>query len=117
MNEKDTIEMTALLIGGTKNRELSPASKKEEREAKRKASEPQFDVSCLEEDSSVPAASEEEMGPMMQWMKRTMKEIKDRKDDISEFEKTMTRMKFEMIGFKTIMSNMFDVFIKIVDES
>ena len=34
MNEKDTIEMTVLLIGGTKNKEHSPTSKKEERETK-----------------------------------------------------------------------------------
>ena len=36
MNEKETIEMTALLIDGTKNRDLSPASKKEERDKKGK---------------------------------------------------------------------------------
>ena len=58
MNEKETIEMTALLIGGTKNKELSSASKKEERETKRKASKPCVDVSCLEEDKSTSAASE-----------------------------------------------------------
>ena len=78
MNGKETIEMTALLIGGTKNKGLSPASKKEERNTKRKASEPYIDVSCLEEDRSTSAASEEEMGKMMQWMRITMKEIKDR---------------------------------------
>ena len=36
MNEKETIEMTALLIGGTKNKEHSPTSKEGERETKGK---------------------------------------------------------------------------------
>ena len=58
MNEKETIEMTALLIGGTKNKERSSASKKEERETKRKASKPCIDVSFPEEDKSTSAASE-----------------------------------------------------------
>ena len=79
--------MTAVLLGGTKNNG---------RETKRKASEPYVDVSGLEDEKFESAASEEETVTTKHWMKSMMKEIKDRTDDISEFEKTMTGMKFEM---------------------
>ena len=46
-----------------------------------------------------------------------MKYIKDRTDDISEFEKTMTDMKFEMEGVKVNMNKMSQAFTKIVNES
>ena len=41
--------MTALLLGGTKNKSLSPTSMNVGRETKRKDSEPYIDVSGLEE--------------------------------------------------------------------
>ena len=91
--------MTALRVGRTKNKGLIPWSMKEGRETKRKASEPYIDVSGLEYEKCESAAAEEETVTTKQWMKSMMKEIKDRKDDISEFEKTMTGMKLEMIGF------------------
>ena len=50
-------------------------------------------------------------------MKSMIKEIKDRTDDISEFEKTMNRMKFEMAEVKVNMNKMSDALSKIVDES
>ena len=50
-------------------------------------------------------------------MKNTMKEIRDRTDDISEFEKPMTGMKFEMAEVNVNMNKMSDAFSKIVDES
>ena len=49
--------------------------------------------------------------------KNMMREIKDRTDNISEFEKTMTGMKFEMTEVKINMNNMTDALSKIVDES
>ena len=117
MNEKESIEMTALLVGGTKNKGHSPTSMKVERETKRKASEPWTDVSCPEEEKSASAASEEEMTPNMQWIRGTMKEIKDRTDDISQIEHSMTAMSFEMEGLKTTVVKMSDAFSTIMDES
>ena len=106
-----------LLLGGTKNKSLSPTSLNVERETKRKASEPYIDVSGLEEEKFESAASEEETMIKNQWMKSMMKEIKDCTDDISEFEKTMTGMKFEMTKVKVSMNKMSDAFSKILDES
>ena len=96
VNEGETIEMTALLLAGTKNKSLSPAPMSIERETKRKASEPYMDVTGPEEEKFESAASEEGTVTTKQWMKSMMKEIKERTDDISEFGKTMTGMKFEM---------------------
>ena len=115
--EGETIEMTALLLGGTKNKSLCPTPMNVEREIKRKASEPYIDVSGLEDTKFESAASEEDAGTMKQWMKNTMKEIRDRTDDISEFEKPMTGMKFEMAEVKVNMNKMSDAISKIVDES
>ena len=58
------------------------------------------ETKSLEEAKFESAASEEETVTTKQWMKNMMKEIKDRTDDISEFEKTMTGMKFEMAEVK-----------------
>ena len=88
-----------------------------ERETKRKASEPYIDVSGLEEEKFESAASEEETVKKKQWMKSMMKEIKDCTDDITEFEKTMAGIKFEMTEVKVSMNKMSDAFSKIVDES
>ena len=46
-----------------------------------------------------------------------MREIQDRTDDISDFDKTMTGMKFEMEEVKVNMNKMADAISKIVDES
>ena len=78
MNEGETIEMTALQLGGTKNKSLSPTSMSVERETKRKASEPYIDVCGLEEEKFESAASEEETVTTKQWMKSMMREIKKR---------------------------------------
>ena len=109
--------MTGLLLGGTKNKSLIPTPMNVERKTKRKASEPYNDVSGLEDEKFESAASEEETVTTKQWMKSMMKEIKDRTDDISEFEKTMTGMKFEMKEVKVNMNKMSDAFSKIVGES
>ena len=53
-----TIEMTALLLGGTKHKSLSPMQA--ERDKKRKESEPYIDVSGSEEEKLESAASEDE---------------------------------------------------------
>ena len=46
-----------------------------------------------------------------------MKDLKDRTDDISQFEKTMTEMKFEVEGVRVNMNKMSEACTKIVDES
>ena len=43
--------------------------------------------------------------------------VRHRTDDISEVEKTMTGMKFEMVEVKVNMNKIADAFSKIVDES
>ena len=81
MNKGETIEMTALLLGGTKNKGLCPTSMNVERETKRKASEPYNEVSGPEEEKFESTASEEEAVTTKQWMKSMMREIQDRTDD------------------------------------
>ena len=55
----ETIEMTALLLGGTKHKSLSPTRTDADRDKKRKESKPKIDVSGLEEEKSQPASEEE----------------------------------------------------------
>ena len=100
-----------------KNKSLSPTPMNIERKTKRKASEPYNDVSGLEDEKFESAASEEETVTTKQWTKSMMNEIKDRTVDISEVEKTMTGMTFEMEEVKVNMNKMADAFSKIVDES
>ncbi len=84
--------MTALLISGTKNKEHLPTSKMEEREAKRKVSEPCIDVSFLEKDKSPSVAVE-----------------KNRTGDISQFELSMTAVSFEITVTRTTMDRIFEL--------
>ena len=100
--EGETIEITALLLGGTKNKSLSPTPMRTEREKKRKESEPYIDVSGLEEEKLESATSEEETVTTKKWMTSMMKEMKERTDDMSEFERSMTGVKFEMNEVKSI---------------
>ena len=59
MNGKEIIDLTVVLLGGMKRDAFRPTSKTEEREAKRKASEPCLDVCGFEESKNTPNASEE----------------------------------------------------------
>ena len=117
INGGETVEMTALLLGGIKKQKFQPNANERRRETKGKASEPYVDVSGLLDEKFESAASEEETVTTKQWMKSMMKEIKDRTDDISDFERTMTGMKFEMAEVKVNLDKMADAFPKIVDES
>ena len=72
----ETIEMTALLLGGTKHKSLSPAPMDAERDKKRKESEPYIDVTGLEEEKLESAASEEETATTKKWMNSVMKDLK-----------------------------------------
>ena len=55
---------------------------------KRKESEPYIEVSGLEDEKSQPAPEEEAVAAK-KWMKSMMKELKERTDDVSEFERSM----------------------------
>ena len=46
---------------------------------------------------------------MMQWIGETVKEIKNRTGDNSQFEHSMTAMNFEMTGMRTTMDKMSDI--------
>ena len=70
----------------------------------------------MEEEKLESAASEDENRYNEKRMKSMMKDLKNRTDDISEFEK-MTEMKFEMEGVKVNMNKMSDALTKILDES
>ena len=59
---------------------------------KRKESEPYIDVSALEEEKPETALSEEETVATKKWMTNMMKELKERMDDLSEFERSMTNV-------------------------
>ena len=81
----ETIELTALLLGGTKHKSPSPTPMDTERDKKRKESEPDIDVSGLE-GAKPKAEPDEEVVATKKWMSEAMKELKERTDDISEFE-------------------------------
>ena len=102
MNVKETIAMTVMLLGGTRRDEYSPSSKTEGREEKRKASEPCIGVSGLEENGSTSASSEGKMERMMRCIGETMKEIKHRTGDISQFEQSMSSVSNEMTEMRTM---------------
>ena len=110
----ETVEMTALLLGGMKHKSLSPTPMADR--DKRKESEPYIDVSGLEGQKSQEVL-EEEAVPTKKWMSDTMKELKERTDDMSEFERTMTNIKLDMKDVKEHMNKVTEALSKISDDN
>ena len=91
----ETIGMTAKLLGGMKKKSFSPKPMDTKRE-KRKDSEPCIDVGdSIEEDN---AETHPDIDPPdnTQWMEDTMKKLKERTDDVSELERNMSRVQWNM---------------------
>ena len=95
ISEGETIEMTAKLLGGMKHKSLSPKPMDTEREKKRKESEPCIDVGDLE-DENLGRNLEEEPTDAKKWMEETMKDLKQRSDEMSDLERSMSTMQWEM---------------------
>ena len=92
----ETIEMTAKLVGGMKKKSLSPRPVDTERDKKRKEWEPCIGVGdCLEEEN---AQTHLDIDPSdnARWMEDTLKKLKDRTDDVSELETSMSGVQWEM---------------------
>ena len=108
LKEEETIELIAALLGGTKRDESRPISRTEEREAKRRASEPCIDISGQEDNRNASKASEGNMKTMMQKMEETLKAVSFRMDDISSFEQSMASANFQITDLNTTMHKMYN---------
>ena len=60
---------------------------------------------------------EEAAVPTKKWMSDTMKELKERTDDMSEFERTMTNVQLDMKDVKEHMKKVNEVLSKISDDN
>ena len=91
----ETIEMSAKLLAGMKKKSFSPKPMDTKRE-KRKDSEPCIDVGdSIEEDN---AETHPDIDPPdnTQWMEDTMEKLKERTDDVSELERHMSRVQWNL---------------------
>ena len=73
-----------------------------ERDKKRKESEPCIDVSGLEEENPV-ANHEEEPTETRKWMRETMKDLRQRTDDVSDLERSVSTMQWDMTEVKNTL--------------
>ena len=87
-----------------------------DRDKKRKESEQYIDVGGIEEERAEPA-SEEEEAEAKKWMKSVMKELKERTDDVSDFERSMTTVQVEMKEVKVNMNKVAEALTKISDDN
>ena len=73
---------------------------------KRKESEPYVDVDGLEDERSevMSEEEEEEEAAAKKWMRSMMQELKQRRDDVSDFEQSMTAVQLEMKEVKLNMN-------------
>ena len=74
LSGRETIDMTAKLMGGMKHKSLSPTPIDTERDKKRKESEPFIDTSGLENEKSQ-TESDEDTATTKKWMKDAMKQL------------------------------------------
>ena len=112
----ETIEMSALSLGGMKNKSLSPAPMRTDREKKRKESEPYIDVRGLEEEKPEPTVEGEAVKDKV-WIKNMMKELKERTDDVSDSERSMTTVQLEMKEVKVNMNKVAEAISKMSDDN
>ena len=66
------MELTILLVGGTKRDKSMPSRATEEREAKRRTSEANSDISGIGKDKNTSKETEDKMEQMMKRMEQTM---------------------------------------------
>ena len=102
LSEGRTIEITAKLLGGMKNKSLSPKPMDTEREKKRKESEPCIDVIGLEDENPV-TNPDDEFSEARRWMRETMKDLRQRTDDVSELERSVSTMQWDMTEVKNTL--------------
>ena len=102
LSEGRTIGMTAKLLGGMKHKSLSPRPMDTEREKKRKESEPCIDVSGIEDENLV-TNPEDESTEARKWMRGTMKDLRQRTDDVSELERSVSTMQWNMTEVKNTL--------------
>ena len=99
-----TIELTAKLLGGMKHKSLSPKPMETERDKKRKESEPCIDVSSLD-DGTLMDNQEEDPIETRKWMKEAMKDLRQRTDDVSELERSVNNMQWNMTEVKNTLKS------------
>ena len=102
LSDGRTIELTAKLLGGMKHKSLSPKPMETERD-KRKESEPCIDVSSLD-DGTLMDNQEEDPIETRKWMKEAMKDLRQRTNDVSELERSVNSMQWNMTEVNTLKS-------------
>ena len=112
-SEGETIEMTAKLLGGMKHKSLSPKPMDTER-GKRKESEPCIDVSGLE-DENPEIKTDDESTEAKKWMRETMKDLRQRTDDVSELERSVPTMQWDMEEVKNTLKTVTSSLEKITE--
>ena len=75
-----------------------------------------MDVGGLEEERPEPATEVEE-DTAKKWMKSVMKELKERRDDVSDFERSMTTGQLEMKEVNVNMKKVAEALSKITDDN
>ena len=96
LSGEETIDMTSKLLGGMKHKSLSPKPMDTEREKKkRKESEPCIDVGGLE-DENPQANPDEDTADTKKWMTDTIRELKERSDEVSDLERSVSSMQWDM---------------------
>ena len=104
LSDGRTIELTAKLLGGMKHKSLSPKPTETERDKKRKESEPCIDVSSLEEGTAVDNQEDEPI-ESRKWMREAMKDLRQRTDDVSDLERTVNTMQWDMTEVKNTLKS------------
>ena len=108
----ETIEMKAKLLGGMKHKSLSPKPMDTEREKKRKESEPCIDVGGLE-DENPETNPDDEPTDTKKWMKETMRDLKQRSDEVSDLERSMSSMQWDMGEVKENLNKVTSSLVKL----
>ena len=111
----ETIELTARLLGGVKNKSLSPEPMDTER-VKKNGSEPYIDVGGLE-NGKPQEDPDEEIAARKKWMSEAMRDLKDRSDDMSELEQSITKVKFDLNDVKENLTKVAEALTKISDDN
>ena len=104
LSDGKTIELTEKLLGGMKHKSLSPKPMETERDKKRKESEPCIDVSSLDEGNAVDNHEDKPI-ETRKWMREAMKDLRQMTDDVSDLERSVNNMQWDMTEVKNTLKS------------
>ena len=113
----ETIEMTAKLLGGTKHKSLSPRPVEWTLKETKKKNLNHTSTQEVLKVKNPQTDPDEEIATTKKWMSEAIRDRKERSDDMSDLERSMTIVKWDMNDVKENLTKVAAALTKISDDN